>query len=147
MAHYKNITVTQTFLDENPDSYFVFGDNIERFGHGGAAALRDHPHAIGFITKKFPDNHDTSFYKPEEYSSVFFEELEKLKKLIQRRPDKTFYISQLGGGLANKYFIWQKLVRHNLVRTLEDFENVVFCWDESFVELNPIYSSIQALKG
>jgi hypothetical protein len=133
MAIYKNIKITQEFLDTNPNAYFIFGDNLERWGHGGAARLRDHPHAIGFITKKFPDNKDSSFYKPEEYSSVFFEELEKLKRVVEARPDKTFYVSQLGGGLANKYFIWQKLIRHNLVKVLENYKNVVFCWTESFV--------------
>ena len=130
MATYKNIKITQEFLDNNLNAYFVFGDNLERYGHGGAAKLRDHPHAIGFITKKFPDNKDESFYKPEEYSPVFFEELEKLKRIIQKRPDKTFYISQLGGGLANRYKIWEKLIRHNLVRSLTDLENVIFCWPD-----------------
>ncbi len=133
MAIYKNIKITQEFLDTDPNAYFIFGDNLERWGHGGAAKLRDHPHAIGFITKKFPDNKDSSFYKPEEYSSVFFEELEKLKRVVEARPDKTFYVSQLGGGLANKYFIWQKLIRHNLVKVLENYENVIFCWTEDFV--------------
>ena len=128
MAIYKNIKITQQFLDTNSNAYFIFGDNIERWGSGGAAKLRDHPHAIGFITKKFPDNNDSSFYKPEEYSSVFFEELEKLKRVIEARPNKTFYISQLGSGLANKYFIWQKLIEHNIVRVLDNYENVVFCW-------------------
>jgi hypothetical protein len=97
---------------------------------GGAAILRYHPHAIGFITKKYPDNKDGSFYKPEEYSPVFFEELKKLKRIIQSKPNKTFYISQLGGGLANKFRIWQKLIRHNLVKELEIFDNVIFCWDD-----------------
>jgi heme oxygenase len=132
MAIYKNILINQYFLDSNPNAYFIFGDNLIREGCGGAAALRYHPHAIGFITKKFPDNKDESFYKPEEYSPVFFEELKKLKTLIQKKPDKIFYISQLGGGLANRYFIWQKLIRHNLVRELGDLDNVIFCWDDSF---------------
>ena len=131
MAIYKNILITQEFLDNNPDSYFIFGDNLIREGMGGAAALRYHPHAIGFITKKYPDNKDNSFYKPEEYSSVFFEELKKLKTIIQKKPNKKFYISQLGGGLANKFYIWQKLIKHNLVRELEKFNNVIFCWDDS----------------
>jgi len=130
MAIYKNVKITQEFLDNNLNAYFVFGDNLERYGHGGAAKLRDHPHAIGFITKKFPDNKDESFYKPEEYSAVFFEELKKLKTIIEKRPDKIFYISQLGGGLANKYKIWEKLIRHNLVRALTDQDNVIFCWSD-----------------
>ena len=130
MSKYQNIEITEDFLDKNPDAYFVFGDNLERWGHGGAAKLRDHPHAIGFITKKFPDNNDESFYKPEEYSSVFFEELEKLKAIIQKQPNKIFYVSQLGGGLANRYKIWEKLIRHNTVRDLSQFENVIFCWSD-----------------
>lgn len=131
MAFYKNLTITENFLDENPDSYFVFGDNIERSGMGGAALLRNHPHAIGFITKKFPNNKIESFYKPIEYSNVFFEELKKLKKIIQKKPNKKFYISKLGAGLANYFYIWEKLIHHNLVKELEEFENVIFCWEEN----------------
>jgi hypothetical protein len=130
MATYKNIEITKQFLDRIPNAYFIFGDNLERYGYGGAAALRDHPHAFGFITKKFPDNRDTSFYTPEEYQEVFFEELYKLVKTVERRPDKIFYISQLGAGLANKYKIWEKLIHHNLVLSLEKYDNVVFCWNE-----------------
>ena len=131
MATYKNLTITHEFLDMNPDAYVIFGDNLIKKGFGGAAKLRDHPHAIGFITKKYPDNKDESFYRPEEYSPVFFEELEKLKVLVKRKPEKTFYITQLGGGLANKFRIWQKLIHHNLVMALEQFDNVVFCWKDT----------------
>ena len=130
MATYKNFIITETFLDSNPDAYFIFGDNLTREGTGGAAKLRHHPRAIGFITKKYPDNNDTSFYKPEEYFPIFFEELEKLIKIVSSKPTKTFYISQLGGGLANKYYIWQKLICHKLTKKLEKFKNVVFCWDD-----------------
>jgi len=130
MAKYQDIQITKYFLDNNPDAYFIFGDNLERKGYGGAAALRDHPHSFGFITKKFPDNRDTSFYDKEEYKEVFFEELYRLAKIVEKRPEKTFYISQLGGGLANRYQIWENLIKDNLVRTLSKFDNVVFCWKE-----------------
>jgi hypothetical protein len=130
MAKYQDIQITKYFLDNNPDAYFIFGDNLERKGYGGAAALRDHPHSFGFITKKFPDNRDTSFYHVEEYKEVFFEELYRLAKIVEKRPEKTFYISQLGGGLANRYQIWENLIKYNLVRTLSKFDNVVFCWKE-----------------
>jgi hypothetical protein len=130
MAKYQDIQITKYFLDNNPDAYFIFGDNLERKGYGGAAALRDHPHSFGFITKKFPDNRDTSFYDKEEYKEVFFEELYRLAKIVEKRPEKTFYISQLGGGLANRYQIWENLIKDNLVRTLSKFDNIVFCWKE-----------------
>lgn len=128
MASYQKLNITMKFLDENPNAYFVFGDNLIHKGHGGAAYLRDHPHALGFITKKYPDQLDNSYYQPAEYSAVFFEELLKLKTIIEKRPDNIFYISQLGGGLANKYQIWEVLIRDNLVEALGSFENVVFCW-------------------
>lgn len=131
MASHKNKIVDDKFLDSNPDCYFVFGDNLERRGKGGAARLRGHPHAIGFITKKFPDNDDSSFYKPDEYFPVFVEELTKLVRIVKSRPNNTFYISQLGSGLANKYRIWEKVVHHNLVSALEKFDNIVFCWEEN----------------
>jgi hypothetical protein len=131
MAKYIKKTITEEFLDLYPDAYFIFGDNLTRRGTGGAAKLRHHPHAIGFITKKFPDNNDGSFYRPTEYSPVFFEELEKLKNIVKLYPSKIFYVSQLGAGLANKFRIWELLIRDNLVRKLEKFDNVIFCWDDN----------------
>lgn len=133
MSIHKNIQITEQFLDSNPDSYFVFGDNLIRQGYGGAAILRDHPQAIGFVTKKFPDNRDTSFYDVGEYESLFFDELENLKTRIETEKDKTFYISQLGGGLANRYKIWENLIKPNLESSLNQFDNVVFCWEPDII--------------
>jgi hypothetical protein len=130
MARFKNITITRQFLDNNSNAIFVFGDNLQGWGHGGAAVLRDHPQSLGFITKKFPDNQDGSFYIPKEYEPVFKEELEKLVVEIEKNPNKMFYISQLGGGLANKFNIWEKVIRNNLLITLGKYNNVVFCWEK-----------------
>jgi hypothetical protein len=128
MAIYKNINITENFLNKNNNSYFVFGDNLQRIGHGGAAVLRDHPRAIGFITKKFPDNDDGSFYKPYEYESIFNEELKKLKIFIDENPNNIFYISKIGSGLANKFYIWEYNIEKPLIKTFKDYKNVIFCW-------------------
>lgn len=130
MASFKNRLISKDFLDTNPNAIFVFGDNLLKTGYGGAALLRDHPQSIGFVTKKYPDNKDTSFYRPEEYESIFREQLNLLKEIIQSSQDKIFYISQLGAGLANKYLIWEKLIKINLENELSRFKNVVFCWDK-----------------
>lgn len=129
MARYENFIMSEDFLDKNKRAIFVFGDNTLRQGYGGAAALRDHPQTYGFITKKYPDNHDTSFYKPEDYSSIFFDELIKLKETIKDEPFKTFYVSQLGAGLANKYNIWEKVIKDGLEKNLQQYPNVVFLWE------------------
>lgn len=130
MALYKNLQITEKFLNNNKNSYFVFGDNLIRKGYGGAAALRDHPQAIGFVTKKYPDNRDSSFYDPDEYYDIFFEQLKDLKLLIINNPNKIFYISQLGAGLANKYKIWETIIHKNIIEEMSNFENVVFCWEK-----------------
>lgn len=52
MACYQDIQITDQLLNNNPNALFVFGDNLIRKGYGGAAALRDHPQAFGFVTSK-----------------------------------------------------------------------------------------------
>jgi hypothetical protein len=130
MTTYQNFIMTEEFLDSNPKSVFVFGDNTIRQGYGGAAILRDHPQSYGFITKKYPDNKDESFYHPKEYAGIFFDELIKLREEIKEKPFKTFYISQLGAGLANKYNIWENIIKNGLEKNLQEFPNVVFLWEQ-----------------
>ena len=129
-AKFKKITVTEETLNSEPESYFVFGDNTIKQGTGGAAKLRHHPRAIGFVTKKQPDNKPSSSFKPEEYLKIFFEQLDQLINIIKTNPQKTFYVSKLGAGLANKYMIWERVIKHNLVSELGEYSNVVFCWEE-----------------
>lgn len=131
MALYKNINVDEEFLMKTPNAIFVFGDNLTRKDKGDAEILRNHPRSYGFITKKFPSDLDNSFYTPSEYSGVFFEELKKLEEKVKFNRENVFYISKLGAGLANKFRIWELLIRHNLTLTLEKYDNVVFCWDDS----------------
>jgi len=128
VATYDTPAITQEFLDINPNCIYVFPDNIERTGSELCTQFRDHEQAYGFIAKKFPDTDDSSYFRPEEYSVIFFEELSKLKRFIKEHPDKTFYVANMCGPSVNKYRIWELLMVHNIVAKLEKFENVVFCW-------------------
>jgi len=128
-AKFQNISITREFLDQNTNSFFVFGDNAQRTGTAGGAALRGHPRAIGFVTKKLPNNAPSAFFKVDEYIKPFFDQLKQLFNHIQSNPNHTFYISKLGSGLANYHYIWEKIIGHNLVEDLKDFDNVVFCWE------------------
>lgn len=130
MAKYENFIVTKKFLDEHPNAIFVFGDNTHRVGYGGAAILRDHPQTYGFITKKNPDNMDESFYRPESYRIDFLTYSVELQLFIEKNMDKTFYISQLGGGLANRYKIWEQVIKPGLIKYFSCYDNVVFLWDK-----------------
>ena len=128
MAIYNNFIVTKEFLDQNPNSIFVFGDNTRRVGYGGAAVLRDHAQSYGFITKKNPDNMDESFFRPESYRIDFTVQSIELQLVVEKNPDKIYYISQLGGGLANRYKIWEKVCKPGIEKYFSHYNNVVFLW-------------------
>jgi hypothetical protein len=130
-AKYLDFEITEEFLNNNPNAFFVFGDNLEHKGFGGAAKFRNHPRAIGFVTKKAPDNLAKSSYTAEEYKLVFFKLLSQLKEHVVKNPQWTFYISRLGAGLANRYNIWQLIIKHNLEQELEEHQNVVFLWSKN----------------
>ena len=121
--------VTREYLLEHPDHIFVFGDNLRHSGCKGAAELRYIPNTYPFITQKFTNYAYTSYYTPEEYASVFYEERFKLLTKIKANPDKTFLISRLGAGLANKYLIWEKVIRPGLLR-FGKISNVELLWEE-----------------
>lgn len=116
--------VTKEYLDEHPEKIFVFGDNLTRRGHAGAASLRECKNTYGFITKKYPSNDDHAFYSVEEYEPVFKEELAKLKTMIEQNPNKEFLISKLGSGLANKYLIFENVVYNGLIELEKKYDNV-----------------------
>ena len=129
-ATYQKIKVTEDFLNQNTSYYFVYGDNEARQGTAGAAALRTNPRAIGFITKRHPDAKPSTHFKPEEYIKPFFLQLVQLNDIIKSAPQQKFYISKIGSGAANKYYIWERVIHHNLVEALGEYDNVVFCWEE-----------------
>lgn len=130
MATYNNFIVTKEFLEQNPNSIFVFGDNTHRVGYGGAAALRDHSQTYGFITKKNPENMDESFFRPDNYRIDFRVQAIELQLVIEKNSDKIYYISQLGGGLANRYRIWEKVCKPGIEKYFSHYNNVVFLWDK-----------------
>ncbi len=122
------IHITNGYLKKNPDIIFVFGDNLLRKGLGGSAKLRYEPNTYGFVTKKKPSKSDKAYYRPKEYSAVYLIEIIKLKAYIRINPNKTFLISKIGGGLANKYNIFD-VIKDRILNDLNEFVNVVFLGD------------------
>lgn len=120
--------ITRLYLRKHPFHIFVFGDNCERRGYGGAAALRDMTNTYGFITKKSPTHSDRDYYRPKEYEAVYFVEMEKLKQEILHNPTKHYLISKLGAGLANRYNIFEQVIEPNIRKDLAQFSNVEFLW-------------------
>jgi hypothetical protein len=120
--------VTLEFLRSHPDHIFVFGDNLLHRGCKGAAIFRYEPNALGFVTKKYPDYAHDSYYRPSEYRSFFSRMLNKLEVRIKATPEKTYLITALGSGLANRYHIWEEVVQPGL-EVLRKYPNVIFLWE------------------
>ena len=119
--------ISLKYLREHPNHIFVFGDNSLRRGKKGGAILRDEPNAYGFITKKFPSYNDDAYFKCSQYQDVFKKEMDKLIAMIKANPDKTFLISKIGSGLANKFHIFERIIEPNLGQ-LRFYKNVEFLW-------------------
>ena len=60
--------ITREYVRANRDKLFLFGDNLERRGFGGqAAVMRREPNAIGIPTKKSPSYRDDAFFSDDEF--------------------------------------------------------------------------------
>lgn len=55
--------ITRVMLRAEPDTLFVFGDNMRGTGNGGQAkVMRGEPNAVGIPTKWFPSMVDGAFF-------------------------------------------------------------------------------------
>ena len=124
----EEVFITREYLIANTNHVFVFGDNLERRGLGGAAKFRNFSNTYGFITKKQPYNFDESFYTPEEYKEVYQKEIDALRGLMMTNPNVIYLISKLGAGLANRYNIFENIIEPNIKNDLKEFNNKRFLW-------------------
>lgn len=122
------MVITREYLRKHLDHVFVFGDNTYRAGTAGAAIFREEINTYGFLTKKYPSLVSSSYYTAKEYKPVFERELGNLISYIIENPAKTFLITKLGSGLANKWKIWEKVIEPGL-EVLRKYPNVIFLWE------------------
>ncbi len=129
--------VTAAYLNAHPMARFIFGDNQQRRGLAGAASLRNHRQAYGFITKRYPSNaSDECFYNPAEYAAVFKNEIQILIGRIEAWPEYDYLVSKIGAGLANRFHIWEEIIQPGLER-LRKHNNVIFLWEMKPEEICP----------
>jgi hypothetical protein len=92
--------VTRKMLRAEPDTLFVFGDNIIRTGFGGQAReMRGEPNAVGLPTKKTP----SEFLKDDDLALVRGANLKAIDRLSEHlRQDKlvVWPLAGIGTGLA-----------------------------------------------
>ena len=85
----------------NPNSLYVFGDNLARVGTKGQACIRPAPNSFGIATKKRPSMSSSSFFSNSDIDYVL-QDIEKLKKIVNtvKYSVVVFPEDGLGTGLA-----------------------------------------------
>lgn len=63
--------ITREMMQAEPDTLFVFGDNLEKTGYGGQAAeMRGEPNAVGVPTKHKPSMALPAFFTDYDFALV-----------------------------------------------------------------------------
>jgi hypothetical protein len=63
--------ISRKILQDNPDTLFVFGDNMMEQGLGGQAKeMRGEPNAVGIPTKFLPSYEPQAFFSDDDFYRV-----------------------------------------------------------------------------
>lgn len=88
-------------LRDNPDKYYVFGDNVERVGMGGQAReMRGEPNAIGVCTKWSPGMDEADFFADDNYSKELEKDIVRITELHREGHTLVIPSDGLGTGLS-----------------------------------------------
>jgi hypothetical protein len=63
--------IVRSDLIQEPEKYFLFGDNLQKIGYGGQARdMRGEPNAIGIPTKRTPYHNEQAFFTDDDFDNV-----------------------------------------------------------------------------
>jgi hypothetical protein len=103
------ITFTDDFLSiqqcqDNPDTIYLFGDNLEGWGNAGQASIRKQKNAHGIPTKLKPSMSEDAFFSDEQledYKWYLSSAETHLRYLLTKGYTKVVCHKQIGKGLAD----------------------------------------------
>lgn len=85
--------ITRKLMQENPNTLYVFGDNMVERGMGGQAKeMRGEPNAVGIPTKFLPSYEDKAFFNDDD--------LFRVKTKIDAQVLKLFLHASEGGEIV-----------------------------------------------
>ena len=90
-----------SLVRQHPDTIFVYGDNLQGWGKGGSAVIRDEPNAMGIPTKSYPSNDESSFLTDTtyEYNVQYIENA--IEAIAARKFKHVLWAEGIGAGLAD----------------------------------------------
>jgi hypothetical protein len=75
--------ITREMLQNEPDTLFVFGDNLVRRGNGGQAKeMRGESNAIGLPTKRLPNHSIAAYLTDHDLSTVAYYNIPEVGELV-----------------------------------------------------------------
>jgi hypothetical protein len=98
--------ITRKDLRANPNTLYVFGDNMQRVGMGGQAKhMRGEPNAVGIPTKWAPGMTNADFFSDEDFhckavAVAIMEGFAKLMKHMMLGGNVIFPEDGIGSGLS-----------------------------------------------
>lgn len=95
--------ITRQDLKNNPNVYYVFGDNMKRRGFGGQAKeMRGETNAIGLATKFSPGTNEFDYYNDDSLTawSQQAADLKYIKTKLEEGHIVVFPTDGLGTGLS-----------------------------------------------
>jgi len=100
----RNVTqtarITPELLRANPDTVYLFGDNIAGKGKAGQAVIRDEPNAYGIPTKHEPNNKETSFFSDRDFEKFTKAKIDEAFARIPEGANVVYSTDGIGTGLA-----------------------------------------------
>jgi hypothetical protein len=92
--------ITREDIQANPDTLYVFGDNLARYGKGGQAAeMRGEPNAVGVVTKKLPKRTPDAYMSDddlEENVAAMRKDLERVWEALRAGKVVVFPMAGIG---------------------------------------------------
>lgn len=105
----ETVVTTMWFTVENcrayPNSLFIFGDNLDRYGMAGQAQIRKENNSTGLATKIHPGMNSGDFFSDENFEALKEKIDTDIMKIKKRFEDKNFKVivfpfAGLGTGLS-----------------------------------------------
>lgn len=112
--------VTRAHVVCEPNTLFVFGDNLERRGYGGqAASMRGEPNAVGIPTKHSPTMHEDAFFTDDDLPLFLKEAAPAIMRLLLHEGVIIWPSDGIGTGKARLDIKAPKIfMKINLIRQL-----------------------------
>lgn len=93
--------ITRKMLRAEPETLFIFGDNLQRRGYGGQAReMRGEPNAVGIPTKAFPTMSANSFFCDGDFALWMRESDPYRSRLLEHKGKIVWPADGIGTGLA-----------------------------------------------